>query len=319
MQTDGCSCISDLAAREYTELQELLKSKYNIDLQLTYFIEEFDLADTVLSGQYDGFISKPWLVYNQAYNQPKDRDLNLKRVADLLDINNNQWLTGIFIVKKDSPLNSMSEINGKVLVAGQQDSYEKYHSPFNMMKKAKIAPSKIINKSSCLENLNLLMDGSADVAVISNYALTASCAVDVAKPEDFRIIGETEQMPLCSVILDMSKVDEADALRLQKALIELSGDNAPAGLISKGFVLPAKWTPVQFSKALINIECCDPLKIWTGENFAIGRTACTLVVEVACRVVSNHLNTASAGQSRYVWAINPECTGCGRETAYKET
>lgn len=245
----ACSCISDLAAREYTELQELLKSKYNIDLQLTYFIEEFDLADTVLSGQYDGFISKPWLVYNQAYNQPKDRDLNLKRVADLLDINNNQWLTGIFIVKKDSPLNSMSEINGKVLVAGQQDSYEKYHSPFNMMKKAKIAPSKIINKSSCLENLNLLMDGSADVAVISNYALTASCAVDVAKPEDFRIIGETEQMPLCSVILDMSKVDEADALRLQKALIELSGDNAPAGLISKGFVLPAKWTPVQFSES----------------------------------------------------------------------
>lgn len=46
----------------------------------------------------------------------------------------------------------------------------------------------------------------------------------------------------------------------------------------------------------------------------LGRTACTLVIGgVAYRVVSNHLNTASAGpKSRYVWAINPEkCTGCG--------
>ncbi|MCK9303897.1 MAG: PhnD/SsuA/transferrin family substrate-binding protein [Bacteroidales bacterium] len=245
----ACSCIHDLASRDYAELQELLKSKYNIDLQITYFIEEYDLADTVLSGQYDGFISKPWLIYNQVYNQSEERDKNLKRIADLLDINNNQWLTGIFIVKKDSPLNSMSEINGKVFVAGQQDSYEKYHSPLTLLAKDNIVPSEIINKSSCLENLNILMDGDADVAVISDYTLTASCAVDVANPEDFSIIGETEQTPLCSVILDMSKVNESEALRLQKALLELSGDNAPAGLISKGFVHPAKWTPLRFSES----------------------------------------------------------------------
>ena len=142
-------------------------------------------------------------------------NLKFKRIVDLLDINNNQWLTGIFIVKKDSQLNTIKDIDGRVLVAGQKDSYEKYHLPFALLEKEKVVPSKVINKASCLECINVLMDGDADVAIISNYSLTASCAVDVAKPEDFRKIGETEQIPLCSVIIDLSRVPEADALRLQ--------------------------------------------------------------------------------------------------------
>ncbi len=236
----ACSCISNLATREYEELQEILKKKYNINLNLSYFIEEYELIDTLNSQQFDGVICKPWL----AYMNTLENNIKFKRVADLLDINNNQWLTGIFIVKKDSPLKTVSEITGKILVAGQKDSYEKYHSPFLMMEKEKIVPSNIIQKASCLECINSLIDGEADAAIISDYSLTASCAVDVANPDDFRVIGKTEQIPLCSVILDISKIKEADALRFQKALLEISGEDVPVGLMSRGFVMPAKWIPV---------------------------------------------------------------------------
>lgn len=242
----ACSCIGDLATREYGELQEILKSKYNIDLQLTYFIEEYYLVDTLVKQEFDGSICKPWL----AFMLTPEHKIKFKRIADVLDPSNNQWLKGLFIVKKDSPVKVLEDINGKILAAGQKDSYEKFYAPLAMLEKDGIKPKQITNKASCIECINMLLDNNAEVAIISDYALTASCAVDIVKPEDFRIIGQTEEIPLCSVILDMSKVSEADALRLQNALMEISGDNAPKSLLSKGFVMPAKWSPTPFVKEI---------------------------------------------------------------------
>ncbi len=241
----ACSCIADLAAREYDTLQKILLDKYSIDLKITYFVEEFHLKDTLKTKQYDGTICKPWL----AIQLIPETGIPFKRVADLLDPDNNQWLKGIFIVKKESPVTKLEEIDNLILACGQPDSYEKYHSPLAILENNKIVPSQFIYKSGCTECINALLDNQAEVAVISDYALTASCAVDIAPPEDFRTIYETETMPLCSVILDMSKVSEADALRLQKALLEISGDSAPASLLSRGFVLPASWKPVPFVKS----------------------------------------------------------------------
>ncbi|MFA5850354.1 MAG: PhnD/SsuA/transferrin family substrate-binding protein [Bacteroidales bacterium] len=240
----ACSCIHDLAAREYEDLQDTLKSKYNIDLQISYFIEEYELNDSLVARKFDGVICKPWL----AYMITPGTDIKYKRIADLLDPSGKQWLTGLFIVKNDSDVKTLKDINGKTLVAGQQDSYEKYHSPFAMLEKDGIEPKEITNKASCTECINTLSDNLAEVAIISDYALTASCAVDFAQPDDFRVIGKTEEIPLCSVILDMSKISEADALRLQNALLDISGEGAPKGLLSKGFVLPAKWAPIPFLK-----------------------------------------------------------------------
>jgi len=240
----ACSCIHDLAAREYEGLQDTLKSKYNIDLQISYFIEEYVLNDSLVARKFDGVICKPWL----AYMITPGTDIKYKRIADLPDPSGKQWLTGAIIVKTDSPLKTLKDIEGKILVAGQQDSYEKYHSPLAILKAEGVVPKEIINKASCTECINTLSDNLAEVAIISDYALTASCAVDFAKPDDFRVIGQTEEIPLCSVILDMSKVSEADALRLQNALIAVSGENAPKGLLNKGFVLPAKWAPIPFVK-----------------------------------------------------------------------
>lgn len=240
----ACSCIADLAAREYEGLQDTLKSKYNIDLQISYFIEEYELNDSLVARKFDGVICKPWL----AFMITPGTDIKYKRIADLPDPSGKQWVTGIFIVKKDSDVKALKDIDGKSLAAGQQDSYEKYHAPFAMLDKEGIEPKEITNKASCTECINMLLDNNAEVAIISDYALTASCAVDIVKPEDFRVIGQTEEIPLCSVILDMSKVSEADALRLQNALLEISGENAPKGLLNKGFALPAKWAPIPYLK-----------------------------------------------------------------------
>jgi hypothetical protein len=80
--------------------------------------------------------------------------------------------------------------------------------------------------------------------VISSYAFTASCAVDFAKPENFRTIAETDKLPLTSVLLDLHKVSAATATRVQQALLALSGEHTPKDLTGKGFVAPVSWQPV---------------------------------------------------------------------------
>ncbi len=242
----ACACIHDIAAREYFDIQKRLRADHNIDLKLTYFMETYEMEDAMREKKFDGVICKPWT----AFMLSEEYQINYKRIADVLDAFNNQWLTGAFLVRTDSDIKTMEDINGKVLVSGQEDAYEKYHSPFHIFDEKGIKPGRIYQKSSCLEGINELMDKKAEVAIVSNYVLEASCAVDVASEDDFRTIGHTEKMPLCSVILDMSKVSGADALRLQAALLEVSGEKSMESMLSDGFVKPASWIPNPYLKPI---------------------------------------------------------------------
>lgn len=235
----ACACIQHLASRDYDSLIEKLKSGYNIDLQLTYCIEEYDLEDSIKSQKFEGAICKPWF----AFRHVPELKMDYKRIVDVIDPFDKGSLTGIFIVKKDSPIQKPQDINGKILCTGQEDSYEKYHLPMEMLKKDRIKPSSIVQKSGCIEGINMLLDNAADVAVISDYALVASCAFDVASEDAFRTIWKTSEIPLCSVILDLNKVSKTDAARFQNALLQLSGVKMPGSFSSKGFVKPVPWTP----------------------------------------------------------------------------
>jgi len=235
----ACSCVHDIAARTYPQTLEKLKSEYGIDLQLVYFSETYQLEDAIASGEYDGALCKPWY----ALRHQKEAGANFRRIVDVLDPNNNRWLTGIFVVPVDSPIQTLEELEGKHLYIGQSDAYEKHHAAKRLLEQKDIQLEKIDSNASCGENVGVLLDGKADAAVVSDYALSADCAVDFARPEDFRILAHTEQIPLTSLMLDMNKVEEADVQRLKKALLALSGKRAPETLLGSGFVEPSPWNP----------------------------------------------------------------------------
>ena len=235
----ACACIQNLAAREYEEVVTKLKRDFNIDLRLTYCLEEKELEGMLKSGRYDGAICKPWF----AFRLMTTGDFRFTRVADVLDPFDNGLLGSMFIVKKESLLTKPADIAGKILAIGQDDSYEKYHMAMALLDKEGIKPSKIFRRSICSEGINMLLDNQADVAVVSDYALIASCAVDFAKPDAFRTILKTADSPLCSVILDLNRVKNRDAARLQAALLAIAGKNCPESFASNGFVKPIGWIP----------------------------------------------------------------------------
>lgn len=240
----ACACIHGVAARTYPETLEKLKTEYGIELELVYFSETYQLEDAIAAGEYAGVLAKPWL----ALRHQKEAGADFQRIVDLLDPRNNRWLAGIVIVPVDSPIQSLEELKGKHLYIGQADAYEKHYAAKRLLEKKGIQPARIDANASCGENIGVLLDGEADAAVVSDYALSADCAADFARPEDFRILAQTEQIPLTSLLLDMNRVSAADAMRLKEALLALSGKNAPETLLGNGFVEPAPWNPPELKE-----------------------------------------------------------------------
>lgn len=240
----ACFCVHDVAARGYFQTLEKLKADKDIELNVTYFTEPYQLEEAILEGKFDGILSKPWM----ALRLQKESGARYERVVDLLDPNNNQWLTGIVIVPAASPIQTLEELNGKHVYLGQPDAYEKHQAALRLFEQRGIKPAKIDTNASCSENIGVLLDEEADAAVISDYALSADCAVDFADPEDFRILEQTEKIPLTSLMLNLNTVKPADIVRIRKALLSLSGNHAPESLLSKGFVQPATWNPPELEK-----------------------------------------------------------------------
>lgn len=236
----ACACVHYIAARTYADTQKLLLDEFGIDLQLDYYIEPYNLEKAILSGEYDGAICKPWT----ALMLEKEAGADFQRAADIIDPDGNRWLSGIVVVMADSEFKTLNDLRGKSIVIGEGDAYEKYYAAKALFEKEGIRFGKVGSTASCIENLGQLMDGKWDAAVVSDYAITADCAVDFAKPEDFRILARTEKIPLTSVVLDANKVPETDRVRLQAALLAISGEGAPESMLSTGFVSPVEWKPV---------------------------------------------------------------------------
>lgn len=240
----ACSCVHEVAARTYPETLELLKARHGIELELVYFPETYQLEDAIAAGGYDGALCKPWY----ALRHQKEAGADFRSIVDVLDPSDNRWLTGIFIVPVDSPIQTLEELNGKHLYIGEADAYEKHYAAKRLLEQQGIRPGKIDTNASCGENVGVLLDNEADAAVVSDYALSADCAVDFARPEDFRILAQTERIPLTSLMLDMNRISEANAGRLKEALLFLSGRNAPESLLGNGFIESTPWNPPELQK-----------------------------------------------------------------------
>ncbi len=234
----ACDCISEIATRSYEGVLAQLQ-KQQITLEFTYFIEVMDLEKAIKAKDFDGVLCKPWT--GLRFNSQAGR--NFKRVADILDPANQATMTGLFVTSKDSPIKTLADLQGKRVAFGQEDSYEKHHAPLLLLAGKGIHPASLSHFSSCGENLDALMSGTVDAAVISSYALTASCATDFAKPENFKTLSVTAPIPLTSVLLDLNKVPVATAARVQQALLAISGARAPKDLTGQGFVAPVSWKP----------------------------------------------------------------------------
>lgn len=233
----ACACVHTVAARSYDSLIKSLRENENIELTVEYFPEPYELEKAIQTGRFDAVIGKPFFIFNCSAGK---RDF--VRMADILDPKNNQYLTGIVIVKKDSPVKTVDGLSGKRIAIGQADAYEKHQAPLALFAKTGIK-ADLYEKAGCIEVIGELMDGQADAGVVSDYAFVADCAVDFTKPEDFRILAVTEKIPLTSFFVDSGKLSKSNMEKVKAALLKYSGAKTPEDFLGDGFAAPysAPW------------------------------------------------------------------------------
>ena len=232
-----CPSVIDLATRTYPEAGERLKKQQDIELQFDYYITPQLLETAILSENYDAVLSKPWIPMHLNHKA----GTNYQRLVDVLDPNSNQWLTGIVVVPVDSPIQSLKELKGKHILLGS--GYEENQAALHLFENREIFPGQIETCANCGESIAQMEEGLADAAVISAYALSSDCSTDFANPADYRILAHTEMIPHTSFLLDMNRYNDNTARRIKKALLSLTGTNAPPALEGKGFADPWPWNP----------------------------------------------------------------------------
>jgi ABC-type phosphate/phosphonate transport system substrate-binding protein len=240
----ACSCVADLAIRSYAGLIAHVRQAADIELEFKYYEEPLLLQRELNAGRLDGLVVKAWMGLCFA----KEAGLACTRLADItLPKGEPQELFGLFIVPKESPLKQLADLQGKRLVLGPTNAYEKSYLVEETLRAAKLA----VNKSVVFKCQNAaveLIEQRADAAVISSYALAYGCINVVADPKEFRVIGETKRRIPFVTFMVADKVAPALRARLQKALLELKGDKVPADLLSAGVIPPLPWTPEELGK-----------------------------------------------------------------------
>ncbi len=240
----ACECVNRVAKRDFEPLLRRLRRDHGIEMEFVYLPSGVEAVGArVRAGDVDGALAKPWPILVASRGAGRD----YRRVADLTGPDGRRGLTGIVIVKKDSPVRSVAELQERRLAMGQPSAYEKHHGVLAMLKAGGADPARVgrTEFSSCLECLGALLDGKADAAAVSDYAFDADCLVDVAPKTDFRVLGATAPpIPMASLLLDMGRVPEATAWRLRCALLSLAEDPAlKESLLGDGFAEPVPWSP----------------------------------------------------------------------------
>ncbi|MCX7007924.1 MAG: PhnD/SsuA/transferrin family substrate-binding protein, partial [Kiritimatiellaeota bacterium] len=242
----ACSCVGDNAKRAYDGLIAHVRSAAGIELEFQYFEEELLLQREIRAGRLDGMICKTWLGLTTARGAGRE----FTRLADItMPGKEPAELLGMFIVPKESPLKKLDDLRGKRVIFGMTNAYEKSYLANATFRAAGLPlPEPRQRVFSCQDAALALIEKRADAAVVSSYAINFGCICVVAKPEDFRVIAETKQrIPFVTFMVE-NKVAPAMRERLQKALLELKGDQTPKDLFSNGVIPPIPWEPEELKK-----------------------------------------------------------------------
>lgn len=126
-----------------------------------------------------------------------------------------------FLVKKDSPLNTLKDLEGRFVVMPEKSAY-----PTNLalaiLRDEQVKPGRLQLMDRQEAVGYAVQEGLADVGVVISYSKVAR----EWEKEGGRFLHTKEKLPFWSVIVS-PKVTEATASKLKQALLDL--DKTPAG------------------------------------------------------------------------------------------
>lgn len=216
----ACDCVEGYAQRKYEVLGEFLGKQLDREVRVVFGQSLVTALEREAKGRADLVIGKHSVVLFDA----KQLKRKLKPIAALTGADGETTQTGLFVVRKDSPAQSVTDLAGYRIFFGPENCDEKSAAPIRLMKRAGVAaPKKIETVPACSDGAAKLMELGADVraaAVISSYAKPLLEGCGTVKKGDLRIVGETKPLPFVTAFVDATLPAETQQ-RVAAALDEV--------------------------------------------------------------------------------------------------
>lgn len=236
----ACDCVEGYAQRKYEVLGEFLEQQLGREVKVVWS-QALGLAlEGEAKGHADLIIGKHSVVLADATKA----EMEFVPVAQLTGKDGLTTQSGLIVVRKDDPAQSVDDLRGYQIFFGPEDCAEKYAAPMALLSEHGIAvPEEPETCPACSDAATRLLELPADeqaAAVISSYAQPLLEGCGTVKKGDLRVVAETATVPFVTAFVNTA-LDEATRQRVHDALLEVQYDvNTMIALETKnGFVT---WT-----------------------------------------------------------------------------
>lgn len=213
---NACICVVGLAQREYPALASYLALPLGRKIALSYHKElTAAIADP----------AKPDLVvakYSEGLAYAARTGQKLTPIASLTGKDGTTTQRGIIVVRGDDAAKGLADLAGKRVALGPPSSEEKNSAAIEALAAAGAAPTgQPIIAPTCNEACLMVIDGKADVAAISSYALPLAVGCGTIPRTALRVVGKTKPVPFITLFAK-STLDPALVAKLAKALASVA-------------------------------------------------------------------------------------------------
>lgn len=259
----ACDCIAGFAQRDYAALAAYLtcELRQEVDLRVVPSLQQ---AQAQL-GAVDLLIGRSSLVEAQA------RALGWKvtPILGLTDVRGSTTFHGLFVVRSNSDIPSISGLAGKRILFGPSAEREKHGAALETLSRAGIRIANVSDQQiadTCIHASIAVAERTADAAVISSYAIRLTEACEAVEPGTLKVIASTRPLPFIQVFAS-DALDRGELARVRQAMLNAAKD---AALLVK---LESRDGFVDVSRTAVD-DWCD----WRG---GAGRTGASANVPAA--------------------------------------
>lgn len=220
----ACPCVEGYAQRDYRALGTFLTQQLKRPVEIR-FAEAVPAATGAETPFPALIIGKDSVIRFDAHR----KGVTIRPLARLTDLKGQTTLTGLFVVRSASPLQTLADLRGKRIQFGPEASAEKHGAARKALADAGVSlPAQVATSLTCNDSAVVVDEGDADAGVISSYALPLVTGCKVIPEGVLRCIGETAPLPFITVYAttalpadDTGVIRETlEAVRTQPALLK---------------------------------------------------------------------------------------------------
>jgi len=236
----SCPCVQGYAQRDYGQLAEKLSKLLGRPVEAFYNESLAKALDADTKGRADLVIGKHSVVEFDA----KRTQRKLAPVASLTNKSGGTEMTGLVLVPKDDPAQTVADLKGYRIIFGPEECDEKYAAALALLEAHGVSrPDKLEISPACSDGACLILEEAKldrrGAAVISLYARPLLEGCGTVEKGALRIVGETAPVPFIEAFVsedlpsDLRKEIAAALLRstvdplIRRALESKAGFVAP--------------------------------------------------------------------------------------------